>query len=297
MTESVAEFRADLQRQFDAFDDVLQAHRTVIAETEREREMVALQIATIDRVMAMQPAPPAFPQTAAMNVGDTISWNGEQRVITHVLSAEQPAPPRTAQRADVRGPVLALIRNSASGLTLGEICALLPDLKPTSIRAALDAAHRRGEINARGGFYRKLDRLSASAPPTPEDAALGERGNIAELGMTPRDDRQDEDSNRHNNASELSFGREAALADSEYRRVPRHAEPEPDARSLTDTSPEAQATALRAAVFKAGRAGLPEENSWVAPAVIAAAIEDGWLSRTEHDKRLWLRDAEHGAGQ
>lgn len=369
-----AEWLDDLRQRLAEYDDQIEVHEGVIAVHRDEinhrmgitaglqaaRQQVAVRVDTIERVMAMQPpsgitlaqlageepfvVPPVLRDWCEEHNRGSLP-NGlcpecEARHQQRSITVPQPPVPR--QRQDVRGPVLALIRDSfPDEWTIEAVARELPALKAPSIRAALQSLAQQGEIRTNGsGLYwawaheqapvAAPDAAPASAVATPlDDRQGGDSGRHSDAALaaeTPTaaanpDDRHSEDGGRHPPEDEVVIAwsepttttypgalasgvAAAALAKSvqetEDRRVPRHtAEPEPawhDERVVTDASPEGQAHALRAAVKNAGPAGLPEDDAWIDPVIIMAAVEEGWLDRTEDDRgvRLWLRE---GAGK
>lgn len=247
---SIAELRADLQRQDNEISDTIEASAETIEAMKIERRIVAARRETLDQVEAIQAQ------------GNHLSAPQNQAVVPQ----KQPEGNHPRQRQDVRGPVLALLQECRDGpdafaYTLDGMIGSLPHLKPNSVRAALVSLVYAGEVATNNGLYY--------------------------IEQPSRDNREDDE------LDEPVGGDPPVLAVPFIAPVARdYRATEPDPRTLTDTSPESQAKALRAAVERAGPAGLSEENACVDPLVIAAGIEAGWLRRTEDDRsvRLWIAE-------
>lgn len=346
MTEfaSIADLLADYERRRDSIDAAIRKQLQNVEQLSSDLRAMEFGIETLHRVKAL-PADPADLAAAGRAALQEIAgaWLGSA---DSKESLHTEPPPR--QRQDVRGPVLALIGNSSTELSLDEICRLLPDLKDGSIRAALRALVASMQIKESGGLYC----LAAVEQPSREDreddprwayvrattpmGQLTYRETLTEAGFSDSEIASLEAEATTNHRIEIDDPTAKFHFPSRARRAPGDSDPpapaepqpgtdeggrlvvdetqkpppfqtvqvagrslfaherEPDTRAITDTSPEAQAASLRAAIEHAGPAGLDEENACVDPLVIAAGIEAGWLRRTTDDRgaRLWIAERE-----
>lgn len=299
---TLADFRASLQRQHDAYGPMIEDLR--VAE-----RIAAARVETAIQAEAIQAAQTPFGKIEA-GLQDALAYarGDETRATVHVVQS-----PR--QRQDVRGPVLALLRQRSERprdlgveLSIDNICEDLPSLKRSSIIAALRAAVKAGQISEENEVYYieqpsrgdREERPTAAEEfvrrdheetggPTPELRQVYKA--YSDMLRAPAD--SDPPTLAVPSPCAATFNGVPLVKDPPDSEKPYHGAfppPPPDPRTLTDTSPESQAKALRAAVERAGPAGLSEENACVDPAVIAAGAAAGWLNRD--DGRLWIAEQE-----
>lgn len=272
MTEirTVTDLRNGLQERADELDievtRLLLDRGTVLAQLEILDQTMALVRAEADAAASPQAGgvaeAPAQPREA-----EQTHWTEDMPPMKPVSASPiRPAPP-ARQRQAVRGPVLALLRamkpSHTDGLTGDEIIKCLPDLATASIRAALKAAVAAGKVETSNGLYWVKPTHEQPAPAPEREGYAG----LIDAGLYRSDPPP--------HPRYFAAGDQAALRAADFG---------------------SQSDALRAAVEKAGPMGLIEDNTFVNPAVIAAAIDEGWLDRTDDDRgaRLWLRGDRNG---
>lgn len=209
---SLADFRASLQRQ-------LAAYGPMIEDLQIERRIAAARLEVLDQVEAIQDAEIRLAiAEGRFDVGEPPADFGEK--FAPLPDVEEPPAERAPrQRQDVRGPVLALLQNSATELTAEEIGKLLPDRRPASIRAALHSMVMAAEIETNGtGLYY--------------------------IEQPSRDNREERRAPAPDLSASLSSSEQPQGDGIRWRRDEAAAR-EPDARTLTDTSPESQEAAAQ----------------------------------------------------